>query len=158
MTKQSPETNSQITEFLFQALPGDSEQVVLRQEEEEEASPGNDDEIFLAKPIMLEVDEEVDASMESRVNEEDWLAEEDGSRNSSSNPPASLSFSEDSDTARIYDVQTMETRFEKMPKPTPVSPETIKFFAPKPVPKFNKTPQDVGVVAVAEKREKEVKF
>lgn len=68
------------------------------------------------------------------------LSTEDSSslspNSTSTNPPASLSLSEDSDTARIYDLNTMETRFEKRPQTVVgvqkvVSPDTVKFFAPK---------------------------
>lgn len=109
----------------------------------------DDNEIFLATPILVEPDQSIDSKTDdsySIINEEEEgrkpaEEDEDSSPNSSSNPPASLSFSEDSDTARIYDLHTMETRFEKRPTitTTTLSPETVKFFAPKCVPKFGKS-------------------
>lgn len=118
----------------------------------------SEDEIFLAKPIIVE-----DLSIDSRdgysfENGEDGEEEEEtSSPNTSSNPPASLSLSEDSDTARIYDLHTMETRFEKRPQPPPqtvLSPDTLKFFAPKTVPNFSNR---VSVESV-EKAEMEVRI
>ena len=84
----------------------------------------------------------------------DMGGEGDSSIGSSANPPASLSLSEDSDTARIYDIKTMETRFEKRAPLKAVSPDTLKFFTPKVVPVFTKSPE--VDVPLTEKREKEV--
>lgn len=96
----------------------------------------------------------VEESLEYNNGDSLYTGEGDSSINSSSNPPASLSLSEDSDTARIYDIKTMETRFEKRAPVKAVSPDTLKFFAPKVVPVFNKSPE--VDVPLTEKREKEV--
>lgn len=124
------------------------------EEKEQQQNDRNDlithkDEIFLAKPIMVEDDHSIESSNVSlldaaNVHEQEEVeveVEYESTPNSSANPPASLSLSEDSDTARIYDLKTMETRFEK--RPTTVSPDTVKFFAPKNVPSFGKASGDV---------------
>lgn len=111
----------------------------------------HEDEIFLAKPIMVEDDHSIesnnvsllDATTEQMQEEVEVEVEYESSPSSSANPPASLSLSEDSDTARIYDLKTMETRFEKRPTTVTVSPDTVKFFAPKNVPSFGKAAGDV---------------
>lgn len=104
-----------------------------------------EDEIFLATPVMVE---------EESIEESPQEYEDESSPNSLSNPPASLSLSEDSDTARIYDLHTMQTRFEKRPPPTKaLSPDTVKFFAPRNVAKFPK-PTETEIV---ENQEKEVR-
>lgn len=102
--------------------------------------------------MVDEEDDELEPTITTMpVDEVELEVEEESSRNSSINPPTSLSFSEDSDTTRIYEIQTMETRFEKTPKAalTALSPDTVKFFAPKPV--FTKP------VPVAETRDQEVR-
>lgn len=123
----------------------------IRAEEELKILGSTNDEIFLAKPIMVDEDDELQPTITTLQYDEAEVEEDSSSPNSSANPPASLSFSEDSDTTRIYEIQTMETRFEKTPKaaPTPLSPETVKFLTPKP--KFTKP------VQVAETRDKEVR-
>lgn len=127
---------------------------------------GSNDEIFLAKPIMVEEDDELlhkatrlshlsnetrdvyllplngageDSPTLTSISSEVDVTTTNTNASSSSNPPESLSFSEDSDTTRIYDIKTMETRFEKKPTRTTVTPETVKFFAPKNVPNFSKS-------------------
>lgn len=148
---------------------------------------GSNDEIFIAKPVMVDENDELlqKATKLSHLSDEtrdvyllplnsgdpedsptmtSLSSELDATTNtnnvsSSSNPPESLSFSEDSDTTRIYDIKTMETRFEKKPMRTTVSPETVKFFAPKTVPNFNKSScienKDKSPVKEVREREKE---
>lgn len=103
---------------------------------------------------MVEDDHSIQSNVLSSVGDEEEVVDgveleedESSSPNSSANPPASLSLSEDSDTARIYDLHTMETRFEKRPPTTAtrttVSPDTVKFFAPKTVPNFARQADNV---------------
>lgn len=92
----------------------------------------------MAKPIMVEVDDE-EESIEGRDTVDDVELKTPSSvdTRSSTTPPImeSLTASEDSETTRIYDINTKETRYE-IRSNKPVSPDTVKFFAPKKIPTF----------------------
>lgn len=109
---------------------------------------GNGD-LFKAKPIMIEEDDEIlrtATKLEELSNSERdvylLVATDESSEldttSSTTNPPDSLPVSEDSDTTRIYDVQTMETRYEngssssrKPINTVATAPDSVKCFAPK---------------------------